>query len=142
MSENRVEYSWRFKDDVSRNIRVYEITRTYVYEKGRPVTNKPFTVILYDYPTVRDKKLFSDLFFSDEWGRNTDVNFCAELWKEFGLEDLHGPFTQEQIEHDLTRAPPKIYRDTIENVMDTRFGNQPLDMVKSKKSKIILEEFE
>jgi len=149
MEEDQVHYSWRFKDDVSRNIRVYEIRRRYFKKSSgsHDDSERPFTVIIYDYTDVRDKKLFSDLFYSDDWDTtrgsdgnvSNDVKFCCELWREFGLDKLYGDFSPAHIEHDLTRAPPKVYRNTLENVMSDQYGCHSWTENPNKK-RLILEE--
>lgn len=127
------EYSWRRKDDFSRDLCVYEITKS---------TQKvPFTVIIFHYSERGDAPLFPALFWSNDWdeGRGLDgnvtddVQFCISFWKHLGLEKVHGPFKPCHIEHDLTCTPPSIYRNTLEKVMDLRFGNGnvvtiPLDL--------------
>ena len=116
-----MQYSWKSKDDPSRDLRIYEITRN--------DNKKPFTVVLRSFSKVGDKQLFSDLFWSDDWDEvrgkdgtvSDDIKFCIGLWKELGLEDVHGAFHPKHIEHDLDRFPI-VYRNTLENVMSAQFG--------------------
>lgn len=116
------QYKWRRKDDVTRNICVYEITRS--------TDQIPFTVLIHDYTTRGDIQLFSDLFWSDDWDEergkdgqvSDDVKFCIQLWKDLGLKIKTGEdFQPKHIVHDLERFPT-VYRNTLENVMNIRYG--------------------
>ncbi len=116
------QYKWAFDQDKSRNIKIFEITRS-----TDPV---PFTVLIHDYTTRGDKQLFSDLFFSDEWDEcrgedgqvSDDVRFCIQLWRDLGLTELLGEdFHPKHIEHDTDRWPT-VYRNTMENVMSRKYG--------------------
>jgi hypothetical protein len=117
-----MQYKWQFKQDKSRNFGIHEIIRL----DGD--IQEPVTVIIYNYSKTGDKQLFPDLFYSDDWdeGRrcdviSDDVQFCIRLWKQLGLEKEHGPFHPRHIEHDTDRSPI-IYRNTMENVMNRKFG--------------------
>lgn len=119
---SETEYFWKFKTDESRNFGIHEITRI------NGDRREPFTVIIYNYSDVGDKQLFPDLFYSDDWdeGRSasvisSDVKFCIHLWKYLGLEEKYGVFHPRHIEHDLDRSPI-VYRNTMENVMNRKFG--------------------
>ena len=129
------KYSWRYKDDKSRDIRVYEIRRAFTIfnddnvPEGLDTSEIPFTVVLHRYSQTGDKPLFSDLFYCDDWDENRgsdgktshDVRFCCSLWEDLGLHKENGPFTPSCIEHDLQRAPA-VYRNKLENVMNIRYG--------------------
>lgn len=115
------KYKWRFQEDNTRDLKVYEIQK----DDGK----KPFTVVLRRYSEGGDKQLFSDLFWSDDWDEkrgndgtvSDDVKFCISLWKKLGLEAQYGSFHPKHIEHDLDRFPI-VYRNTLENVMSLQFG--------------------
>lgn len=126
-SENRkaetgVQYKWRMEPDYSRDLMVYEIWRS---------TDKvPHTIIIQQFSTFGHAQMFKDLFFSDDWDRergndgqvSDDIKFCCELWAELGLKEILGEeFQPKHIAHDSDRYP-RVYRNTLENVMSIKYG--------------------
>lgn len=103
-----------FKDDVA----FYEITK--------PNTDRPYTTYVEGYQH-KVKDLFSNFFISTSWGVSpADVAFLKELWKwkmmdtreEFDCENL----LKERIDRCRNGEPePKVYRKTIEDVMEMYF---------------------
>lgn len=113
-------YSWRRLEDKSRDLGMFEIRRAYGVDPDHLDTSeKPFTVLLYNFSKVGPRGLFNDIFYSNDWNETrSDVDFLVGMWKELGLE---GEFHLDKVEHNLWKAPI-VYRNTIENVMAKRFG--------------------
>lgn len=118
----KLNYTWRRIDDHSRNLCAYEIQRAN--------DKLPYTILIFNYTTIGDKQLFSDLFYASSWDErrgldnevSDDVKFCMSLWRELGLYDRYGEdFQPKHIEHDLDRVP-QVYRKSIEQVFAKRFG--------------------
>ena len=123
----KLNYTWKRIDDHSRNLSAYEIKRT--------KDTLPYTILIHDYLTNGDEQLFSDLFYCQSWDErrgldgecSDDVKFCMALWRELGLYEKHGEdFQPKHIVHDLNRSP-KIYRRPVEQVLEQRYGNKPVE---------------
>ncbi len=126
------KYKYRYKEDDTRNICVYEIQRD--------VPNQdPYTVIVYDFARLGHRQLFNDIFWCDSWdserdGTNeisSDIKFLIGLWEELGLvEETGEQFHPKHIEHDLLQYPT-IYRRPMEEVMARKYGNANVQFVDS-----------
>lgn len=115
-------YQYRYKDDLSRNIRAWEIIK--------PGDELPFTVLVYDYSNSGDAPLFADLFVCQDWdptrgqdGQTShDIHFLRFLWNKLGLETEYGEeFLPKHINLFPNRSP-LVYRRKIEDVFALRFG--------------------
>ncbi len=122
-----MEYTWQFKEDKSRDFGIHEVVRKVPTKSVVSYREEPFTVIIAKYSKFGDKQFFSDIFYSDDWdeGRSDvpsdDVKFCIKLWAYLGLDKEHGPFHPKHIEHSLDRCP-LVYRNTMDNVMNRKYG--------------------
>lgn len=127
-------YSWRFAQDETRDLGIYEIQREKYIDMNGNIEAKlelPFTVIITDFSKKGKKQLFSDIFFSEDWDilRGTDgfisddVQFCINLWKEFGLDkELGEDFQPKHINHDDILRRPLLFRNSFEKVMSEKYG--------------------
>ena len=115
-------YKYRFVEDETRDLVVYEISRDTENEK-------PYVIIVHNFHEKNHSQMFSDLFQFNSWdekrgknGVSEDVEFCINMWKELGLVELLGEeFQPKHIEVDLTRRASK-FRNTLENVMYEKYG--------------------
>lgn len=138
------QYKWKLLEDKSRDIAIYEITRS---------TDKiPHTILLHQYSKCGPQQLFSDLFFSDDWDEcrgkdgnvSDDVKFCIELWKLLGCEESTGEsFQPKHIIHEMNRYPT-VYRNTAENIMNIKYGchsieiHDEIDTTLPEKNKLVI----
>lgn len=107
---------------------------TMIYEVIRPNTLLPFTVLVERFSTVGKKRLFSDIYGSNEWDMNRrecryDYLFLQNLWKWMELE---GEFTMNVVKERVDgcypgrlsegvfpEPEPIVYRRSIEYVLDS-----------------------
>ena len=130
------KYAWRFKADETRDLGIFEIRRSF-YRGILPngdnqwdETEAPFTVVIYKYREQGDAFLFRSLFYCDDWDKlrgadgkiSDDIQFCCELWEDLGLKRTFGQFSPPHIQWNTDNAPPIIYRNTMENVMNIKYG--------------------
>jgi len=126
------QYKWQFQQDTTRDIGVYEITRS--------TDTVPHTVLIHRFSTRGPRQLFSDIFYSDDWdadrgnsgiGASDDVRFLCELWKELGLKEQTGEDFQPKhvTEFQEPDRYPTVYRNALENVMTIKYGCGHTDIV-------------
>ena len=124
------QYKWQFRQDTTRDIGVYEITRS--------TDTVPHTVLIHAFSARGPRQLFSDIFYSDDWdsdrgksglGASDDIRFLCELWKELGLKEQTGEdFAPKHVVQESDRYPT-IYRNTLENVMNIKYGCGHTDII-------------
>lgn len=107
---------------------------TMLYEVTRPNTLLPFTVLVEHFSVNGKKRLFSDIYGSNEWDMNRrecryDYLFLQNLWKWM---DLDGEFTMNVVKERVDgcypgrltegvcpEPEPIVYRRGIEFVIDS-----------------------
>lgn len=132
-----LHYAWTFKEIKECDFGVYEVKRAERNGDGW-VIEEPFTVVIHEYSKRGDYPLFQGLFHCGAWDPergsdslvSSDVKFCIELWKEFGLVDEYGPFTPIHIQPDHGRIPV-VYRRPMHQVLTQAFGCAHVDIERS-----------
>jgi hypothetical protein len=140
------QYRWRSRDDFSRDLCIYEITRS--------TDTFSFVVMIFQYSKVGDYQLFHDLFSDPSWDihRGTDgqvsddVKFCIGLWEELGLVGKYGSLQPIHIKPDPSRSPT-VFHNTLENIMNMKYGcghvkfeeTPPLEYTPSKVVPLVLD---
>ncbi len=122
------QYSWCFQEDKTRDIGIFEITRS--------TTTTPYTVLIHNYSKTGPIQLFSDIFYAPSWDINRgedgvvseDVCFLIGLWDELGLLKEKGEaFHPKHITYEPDRYPT-VYRKCITDVMAQLYGNGMVDI--------------
>lgn len=106
------EYTLRIEEDKTRDACFYEVRRC----DGKSL---PYSILVHEFTKVGHQQFFNYLFRFNSWGKHDwDLNFTREMWKDMKMP---GVFTEECIEHDLTRAAP-IYRRALDEVLAQKYG--------------------
>lgn len=128
--EHKPRYSFRLKEDVTRNLCVYEIIR-----EG----DLPYTVIVQNFAEVGHRQLFNDIFFCDSWDPSRgqgdtvgyDIQFLINLWSQLELDKETGESLHpKHIIQDPLRFP-FIYRRSMEDVMNRKYGSCNIDIIET-----------
>lgn len=133
------EYSFRFVEDDSRDIALFEVTK--------PFTDRPYTTIIRQYSKKGKEPMFTSFFICPSWGVcNHDIVFLKKLWKHL---DMPGELdVNEKLKEHVARcqpdypggpeAEPEVYRSSIEALSKQFFSKRDSDdfiEVTSKKIK-------
>ena len=98
-----------------------------MYEITKPFVDRPFTILIDKFSENGPKQLFSDLFISEDWGKDSmDIRFLDSLWTYLKLD---GTFNVDQILKERTescypnesgeiRCEPKVYRISMESMIE------------------------
>jgi hypothetical protein len=113
-------YRFRTKYFEDRDVMLAEVTK--------PFTPCPYVVVIRNYKTRGYEPVFSGLFVSTTWNvSRDDVPFLKNLWShlemvgEFDMQKLLGEAVEKCLpgKGHVPEAEPELYRDTIENVLQT-----------------------